>query len=200
MADSKYKLTYFNVKGLAECIRFLFAYADVDFEDNRIEKEDWPAMKEKQPYGTLPVLEVDGKILNQSVTMMRFLGKRFGLVAEDPFTEALLEALVDNLRDTQAKLKESIANKTPESEKAAHEALKYILDKFEKLLPEGYLYGSKPTWVDIYVTGLFETINDYIPNILSPYPNLTGLVEKIKSKDGIKKYIKQRPVQAPHPH
>lgn len=56
----------------------------------------------EQPYGTLPVLEVDGKILNQSVSIMRFLGKRFGLVAEDPFTEALLEALVDNLRDTQA--------------------------------------------------------------------------------------------------
>jgi glutathione S-transferase len=44
MAPS-YKLTYFNGRGLAETIRIIFAYADIEYEDNRFEREKWPEMK-----------------------------------------------------------------------------------------------------------------------------------------------------------
>lgn len=40
-----YKLTYFNFKALAEPIRFLLSYGDLDFEDVRIEQSDWPKYK-----------------------------------------------------------------------------------------------------------------------------------------------------------
>lgn len=41
----QYKVIYFNVKALAEPMRFLLAYGNIDFEDVRIEKENWPALK-----------------------------------------------------------------------------------------------------------------------------------------------------------
>lgn len=45
---AEYKLTYFNLKGLGESIRYIFAYANVPFDDNRIAKESWPALKESK--------------------------------------------------------------------------------------------------------------------------------------------------------
>lgn len=41
----EYKIQYFNVKALAEPLRFLLSYKNIPFEDVRIQKEDWPAIK-----------------------------------------------------------------------------------------------------------------------------------------------------------
>lgn len=40
-----FTLFYFNVKALAEPIRFLFAYGGVEYEDVRVTRDEWPALK-----------------------------------------------------------------------------------------------------------------------------------------------------------
>ena len=71
-----YKLTYFNLRGRAELIRYIFAAAGQEYEDVRIEKENWPAEKPKAPFGALPYLEVqDGAnsfVLPQSCAIGTF--------------------------------------------------------------------------------------------------------------------------------
>ncbi|PSN37231.1 hypothetical protein C0J52_12656 [Blattella germanica] len=42
-----YKLIYFNARGKAEHIRFIFAYAGIDYEDERITQDKWPELKRK---------------------------------------------------------------------------------------------------------------------------------------------------------
>ena len=42
------KLTYFNLKGRAELARLILAQAEVEYEDCRIEKEDWPELKKSE--------------------------------------------------------------------------------------------------------------------------------------------------------
>jgi glutathione S-transferase len=44
----QYKLTYFNAKGLAENTRLIFAQAGVEYEDKRIDKEQWATLKESR--------------------------------------------------------------------------------------------------------------------------------------------------------
>ena len=39
------KLTYFNLKGRAELARLILAQAEVEYEDCRIEREEWPELK-----------------------------------------------------------------------------------------------------------------------------------------------------------
>lgn len=40
-----FKLRYFNIKGLAEPIRFVLAYAGQEYEDIRVSHDDWPNIK-----------------------------------------------------------------------------------------------------------------------------------------------------------
>ena len=42
---AKYTLVYFNGRGRAEVSRMLFALADVEFVDTRIEGEEWAKLK-----------------------------------------------------------------------------------------------------------------------------------------------------------
>ena len=42
------KLTYFNLKGRAELARLILAQAEVEYEDCRIEREEWPELKKSE--------------------------------------------------------------------------------------------------------------------------------------------------------
>src|SRR5579883_1164881 len=57
--QEQYKLTYFDIRGRAEFIRFMFAACGRVYEDNRITAIGWPSIKEKMPFEQLPVLEIN---------------------------------------------------------------------------------------------------------------------------------------------
>ncbi|CAJ0576835.1 unnamed protein product, partial [Mesorhabditis spiculigera] len=94
-----YKLTYFDIRGRGEPARQLFALAHVDFEDQKIKKENWAVLKPTTPFGTLPILEVDGKELGQSKTIYRYLGKQFDFAGADDWESAQIDQWVDQLQD-----------------------------------------------------------------------------------------------------
>lgn len=51
------------------------------------------------PFGKLPVLEIDGKVLNQSMAICRYLAKKAGLVGSDDWESLLIDVAVDNIND-----------------------------------------------------------------------------------------------------
>lgn len=57
---------YFNVKALAEPMRFLLSYGGIDFEDIRVEKEDWPALKPSE-YSTRTGIKISDSTLRVSI-------------------------------------------------------------------------------------------------------------------------------------
>lgn len=42
---AQYKLLYWDARGRAEHARLLFAYADVPYDDVRIDRKNWPEIK-----------------------------------------------------------------------------------------------------------------------------------------------------------
>lgn len=56
------------------------------------------------PFGQVPVLEVDGKVLTQSAAILRYIGKKFGLEADDEFDQALGDSLATSWIDMMTQI------------------------------------------------------------------------------------------------
>lgn len=51
------------------------------------------------PFGKVPVLEIDGKVVNQSMAISRYLAKKAGLTGNDEWESLLIDIAVDNISD-----------------------------------------------------------------------------------------------------
>jgi glutathione S-transferase len=122
---SKPKLTYFDLpSSRGEECRLALAVAGVDFEDVRIKREAWPALKPTTPFGQLPLFEVEGHpILAQSNAILVLIGRRHGLHPKDDFVAAQHEALMEHVEDLRAQVTPSLRISDEVEKKKTREAL-----------------------------------------------------------------------------
>ncbi|KAJ3663483.1 hypothetical protein Zmor_007741 [Zophobas morio] len=99
-----YKLIYGDYRGLGETSRFLFKYGGIEFEDARVQFEDWPQWKEKTPFGQFPLLEHNGKQINQSIAIARYLANLVKLAGNDDWENLEIDSIVDTISDIRQKL------------------------------------------------------------------------------------------------
>ena len=120
---SKLVLTYFDFDGgRGEAARLTMHLAGIAFEDKRIAGKDWPAMRDKTPFQAMPVLEVDGKVITQSNTINRYLGKLAGLYPKDDWQAALVDEVTDAVEDISFRISSTMFLED-EAKKKAREAL-----------------------------------------------------------------------------
>lgn len=105
----KYKLTYFNIEGLAEKLRLALKIGKIDFEDDRIDFHDWEDMKQNTPFGQLPILSVynnEGYRTNvaQSSAILRYIGKKCGLYSDNDFEALKIDELICLQEDISSKI------------------------------------------------------------------------------------------------
>ncbi|XP_067009016.2 glutathione S-transferase-like [Anabrus simplex] len=199
---SSYKLIYFNARGKAEHIRFIFAYAGIDYEDVRITKEQWSERKEGMPFGMVPALEIDGKLVGQSNAIARYLAKQYGLAGKDEWESLQCDMLVDTLSDLkqvlyQYRMETDPIKKEEKKQMLLRETIPFFMGKFEKVVAEnnGYSVGDALTWADfVFAVSLenFELI--FGNNSLERYPSLRALKEKVFNIPSIQDWVNNRPV------
>ena len=109
------KLTYFDVRGLAETSRFLFAIGGEEYEDYRyplevidmskyeMVKEEFDKDKEEgklvRSLNKVPFLEVDGVVIPQSKAIERFLARRFNMMGDTELESAQIDSICECVRD-----------------------------------------------------------------------------------------------------
>ncbi|XP_071647924.1 glutathione S-transferase-like [Temnothorax longispinosus] len=195
-----YKLTYFDLTGVGEPIRLLFSYAGIDFVDKRIDKNDWPKLKPTMPFGKVPVLEVDGKRIHQSVAIARYVAKQCSLAGKNDLESLEIDSTVDTIYDLKANLEdfhyESKEQAKEEKLKAAKVTVPYYLERLDAQVKKngGYFVGGTLTWADITFVALLDYLNHMInENIIEKYENLKQLQKKVEELPAIKSWIKKRP-------
>jgi len=200
MAD--YKLTYFNIRGLAEPSRFLLKYGGIKFVDERLEKDDWATKKANYPFGQLPILTVNGKTYNQSTAIERFLARKVKLAGKDDFEDMEIDSIVDTINDLRLKLG-SWFRETDEKSKAAQketivkETLPFYLGRLDKIAKEnnGHLACKRLTWADLHFTAMCETMNFFFgsDDIFANTANLQAVIKNVKDLPAIKAWLESRP-------
>ncbi|KAG7213588.1 hypothetical protein KM043_002842 [Ampulex compressa] len=196
-----YKLIYFNARGRAEHIRYIFAYAGIDYIDERIPKERWPELKKAMPYGKLPVLEVEGKPITQSNAVARYLARKHGLTGRDEWESMLCDVLVDTLGDlkqsvSQYRTEEDLSKKEEKKAKLLRETIPFYMNKFEQTVGEngGYTVGSTTTWADfVFAVGLENFENIFGSTALENYPALRELKKRVHEIPEIVEWLAKRP-------
>ncbi|KFO24966.1 Hematopoietic prostaglandin D synthase [Fukomys damarensis] len=229
-----YKLMYFNMRGRAEIIRYIFAYLDIKYEDHRIEEADWPEIKSMQnhqllvqilqpcsldspvfhhkpiilfiqtymeqhtlPFGKIPVLEVDGLLLHQSLAIARYLTKNTDLAGKTAMEQCQADALVDTLDDFMscfpwAEKKQEVKNEmfnkllTREAPHLLQSLGTYLGDK-------EWFIGNSVTWADFYWDICSTTLLVLKPDLLDSHPSLQTLRKKVQAIPAIAAWIQQRP-------
>eukprot|EP00090_Calanus_glacialis_P010709 TRINITY_DN1915_c0_g1_i2.p1 TRINITY_DN1915_c0_g1~~TRINITY_DN1915_c0_g1_i2.p1 ORF type:complete len:224 (-),score=88.34 TRINITY_DN1915_c0_g1_i2:119-733(-) len=196
------KLTYFNLKGRAELARLILAQAEVEYEDCRIEREEWPELKKTLALGQLPVLEVEGQTIGQSMTIARYLARRFGLAGKTDVDAAEADQAVDALNDLINNVGPIMREKDEEKKeelkkKLQTETMPSWMKMMEALLTSkggNHFAGKQLTWADIAIYHSVDMFKGMLgePN-MEECPNLQKLMETVKSLPNIKKWEEARP-------
>lgn len=151
----------------------------------------------------MPVLEEDGKQLSQSLTIFRYLGRKFGLGAADEFQNAKCNEYIDAVFDVRMEVFK-LVKEDDEAKKAA--ITKNIQDntfpkawqKFNDIIKKngsGVLVGPNVTYADIYVAFMVDWLTPIIQfQNMADYPELVAHGKKILGLPGIKEWIEKRPV------
>ena len=195
-----YKLFYYNARGSAELPRFIFAQADVKYQDVRLEGEKWQEMRASTPFGVLPVLEVDGKLLGGSLILGRYLAEQHGLAGGDPFENAQIANIVDAVHDINMKIHQVFVEKDEVRraelrKKLTEVTLPKIFSFFEKRAStndHGWLAG-KLTWADFAFYLSLERLTKLVSDALNDYPEIKKMHASVEALPKIAKWMKERP-------
>lgn len=185
------------MRGRAEIIRYIFAYLDIKYEDHRIEQADWPEIKSTIPFGRIPILEVDGLTLHQSLAIARYLAKNTDLAGKTEMEQCQVDAIADTLDDFMScfpwaeknqDVKDQMFNKM-----LTYDAPHFLQDLDTFLGDKEWLVGNSVTWADFYWDICSTTLLVFKPDLLDAHPRLLTLQKKVQAIPAIADWIQRRP-------
>uniref|UniRef100_A0A0M3I3X4 Glutathione transferase n=1 Tax=Ascaris lumbricoides TaxID=6252 RepID=A0A0M3I3X4_ASCLU len=158
------------------------------------------------PLGQVPVLEVDGVKIAQSVAIARYLGHKFQLDGRDAVENAQLDMLAELISDALnadgikqwpyvllGVINEDKAQYFKQKVEPALAAFAPLIEKFLIRNRNGLLIGNKETWVDVLAAEFFSKFIDFgEENCLDAYPHILSHIQRIHNLPPIRDHIRKR--------
>jgi glutathione S-transferase len=195
---NKPKLTYFDAPtSRGEECRLALHVAGVDFEDVRVKFADWPALKPKTPFGSMPTFELQGRpVLAQSNAILVYVGRTHGLHPADAFEAARHEAMMAHVEDLRmhlgATLRMADAEKKATREALAADYIPAWAASSERQIGDGPFFGGAAlNVVDLKINLIVRWLSsgkiDHIPaTILAPYTKLNRVHDAVRDDARVK--------------
>lgn len=189
-------LTYFDFPGgRGEDCRIALHIAGVPFHDDRVRSADWPSRKPSTPFGSLPVLKVDGREIAQSNAILAYIGRTWGLHPADPWEAARHEAMLAHAEDLRSLVDPTMHIADPEEKRKAREALaagplqKWAADA-ERQVVGPFVGGTALQVADLKLFVVMKWIAggklDHIPaDTFQAYPRLSAHFQAMQAHPGV---------------
>ncbi|XP_054158818.1 uncharacterized protein LOC128957124 [Oppia nitens] len=194
-------LGYWDIRGLAEPIRYLLRYAGVEFTDKRYQFKDSHVWKDEDKhrlgldFPNLPYW-LDGEVkLSQSWAILKYLARKYDLVATDDPLRAQQELVEHQLEDLRTDFFGTVV--MADDPLAVRDS--YTADHLEPKLSQlsdyladnQWLTGPRIAYVDFIA---YETLDwlrlytgaDAAATIDDKYPKLRDYMKRFESLDAIK--------------
>ncbi|CAH1400887.1 unnamed protein product [Nezara viridula] len=193
---AKYKLTYFDLPGFGEPIRWLLSILGDEFEDRRLSREEWPSIKPTTPFGKVPTLEFEGQVVAQSTAICRYLGRKAMLAGDDDLEALQIDMVVDVIHDIRqalsgARYETNEEVKVKKLEELNKETLPFYFEKLDERVEKnnGYLANGKLSWGDVFFVALMGRIKEAVGyDLTEKHQNLKRLNDTVLSLPQIKKW------------
>jgi len=190
------KLGYWDIRGLADPIRFLLHYKKVAFEDKRYAFTSGEWQKDKFNLGldfpNLPYL-FDGDVrITQSTTILRYLAEKYhldGKTPEEKLKVSLVEQQIIDLRWMLIRscvFEEDLVKARVEFSKTAPVQLK-LIEKF--LGDRKFLVGDSLTYVDFLFSETYDFFRYFVPNVCKDFPTLKAHQGRILGLPELQGYL-----------
>ncbi|GAU89576.1 hypothetical protein RvY_02111 [Ramazzottius varieornatus] len=164
--DTRYKLYHFDAQGRGELIRLIFRFVGEDYEDIRVHPTLWEQLKPSTPFQTLPVLEVGGKQIAQSMSIARYLANEFDLGGRTVLERAMVDSAAEFVDELLSDTLKIIYQ--PNQKYRDHDTKKFLtstlpvklgyLDDFKTKHGQGYgyIFGNNLTYADLSAYSTFD--------------------------------------------
>lgn len=202
--------TFFSrsVKGRAEATRLALVIGGIDFEDERINGEEWAVMKKKMPYKAVPIMTVDNRVYAQSIAMLRYAGKLTGLYPSDDLAALFVDEVGDTVTDLFACLYRCMGKDDQKMRESRHQFVHEDIPRYwggleARLNNAGagpFILGEKISIADLGIFCMFTTVKsgivDYVElDVLDEYVTLKGVYDSVTSIPEVKEWYQKHPIK-----
>ncbi|GFY38918.1 probable glutathione S-transferase 7 [Trichonephila inaurata madagascariensis] len=197
----RYKIIDYVYPTAGELARLILQYKEVEYEDEKVDSPDriYEA-EEESPFGVLPILLVDGKIVAQQNGIARYLARELDLVGKTNEEAAICDMVMDGLGVMFAKVRGNQISRLDSKQQITlfkqmmEEDVPRYLAKYEQFLERssissGYLASEQLTWCDLGVALTFAGMQIRQPKLLEKYPRLKSFVDKVSSNEVVSHFI-----------